>query len=576
MTAPDAPTPGPPAPGADRPDAAASGADRGGLASGAAAGLATGVFSIPEGMAYAQLAGVNPLYGLYSGIVATLVASLTTGTVLMISTLTSAIALSTASVLDAAGASDGNAGAVFTITLLTGGIMLVLGLLRLGLVVNFVSQGVMTGFVAAASLLIVVGEMGDFSGYDPQGANKLAQIVDWFANIGHWEPTTTTVAVVTVLLVLAGKRIPAIEKLAPVLVLAVMTVAVALLGLPSVATVADIAEIPRGLPTPTLPDFSLIPDLALGSVSVAIVALVQGSGISTAYPNPDGSRASVDRDFIGQGLGNVAAAFFQSMPTGGSLSRTGISVGGGAANRWGGVFAAVWLALLVLLFGSLAEAVPLAVIAGLLFVIGVELIVGRLATARLTEHASFGSLVAMTVTFATALFIPLQWTIFIGAGLSLVLYIAASYRAGRAFRLVRRDDGYWRETDLPEALPSGQVVAIGFRGTWFYAEVPRLRDRMPDPADATGSVVILRMRHVPDMHGTGLSLLDDYVDRLAAGGNVLLLEGVGPRLHETLARTGLEGKIGGDHIFEVTDGITESLDCAWDHAHELLAADSSW
>ena len=103
MTAPDAPAPDPQAPGADRPDAAASGADRDGLASGAVSGLATGVFSIPEGMAYAQLAGGNPLYGLYSGIVATLVASLTTGTVLMISTLTSAIALSTASVLDAAG-----------------------------------------------------------------------------------------------------------------------------------------------------------------------------------------------------------------------------------------------------------------------------------------------------------------------------------------------------------------------------------------------------------------------------------------------------------------------------------------
>ncbi|HEX6254484.1 MAG TPA: SulP family inorganic anion transporter, partial [Euzebyales bacterium] len=101
-----------------------------------------------------------------------------------------------------------------------------------------------------------------------------------------------------------------------------------------------------------------------------------------------------------------------SMPTGGSLTRTGISVGGGADGRWGRVFAAVWLALLVLLLGDLAEAVPLSVIAGLLFVIGAELIIDRLAVARLTEHTSTGSLVVMLTTFGTALFIPLQWTIF--------------------------------------------------------------------------------------------------------------------------------------------------------------------
>lgn len=120
-----------------------------GLASNAVSGFATGLFSIPEGMAYAQLAGVNPVYGLYSGMVATLVASLTTGTILMISTLTSAIALATASVLEVASVSSSDMpGALFTITLLTGGVMLVLGFLRLGSLVNFVSVGVMTGFVA--------------------------------------------------------------------------------------------------------------------------------------------------------------------------------------------------------------------------------------------------------------------------------------------------------------------------------------------------------------------------------------------------------------------------------------------
>jgi SulP family sulfate permease len=119
-------------------------------------GFATGLFSIPEGMAYAKLAGVNPAYGLYSGMITTIVASLTTGSVLMISTLTSAIAPSTASVIQIAGIQHSQMPqALFTITFLVGAVMFVMGLLRLGSVVNSVSNAVMTGFVVGASLLII-------------------------------------------------------------------------------------------------------------------------------------------------------------------------------------------------------------------------------------------------------------------------------------------------------------------------------------------------------------------------------------------------------------------------------------
>ena len=185
-----------------------------------------------------------------------------------------------------------------------------------------------------------------------------------------------------------------------------------------------IGPIPSGLPAPTLPDFSVIPEVALGSVSVALVALVQGAGISTAVPNPDGSKSSASRDFLGQGLGNLAGSFFQSMPTGGSLSRTGISTSAGAKSRWGGVFAGLFLALIILLFSSLVQYVPWAVIAGMLCVIGTELIMGRLPDARLVIKTSWGATAAGVITFVSALFIPLQWTIFLGAGLSLIaLYL---------------------------------------------------------------------------------------------------------------------------------------------------------
>lgn len=546
------------------------------LPSGLTAGFATGLFSIPEGMAYAQLAGVNPLYGLYSGLAATLVAALSTGSILMISTLTSAIALSTGSVLQTAGIGDDQMpAAMFTITLLSGAVMVVLGVLRLGSLVDFVSSSVMTGFVAAASLLILVGELGDFSGYDPSGPNKLAEMWDWITHLGQWHVVTTTVAVSTVVLLLVLKRIRATRKLAPIIVLVVMTLAVVVLDLSSVRTVGDIASIPRGLPAPDLPDFAAIPTLALGSVSVALVALVQGAGISTAYPNPDRSPSPPSRDFLGQGLGNVAGAFLQSMPTGGSLSRTGISVSGGARSRWGGVFAAVWLGALMVLLGSLAEAVPLCVIAGLLFVIAGELIAGRLPSVRLSFSNSVGSAAALLATFTTALFVPLQWTIFIGAGISLLVYLGSSFRAGQVDELVRQDDGRWLERPAPARLTSGTVTVVGVRNWGFFAEAPRLGRQLPQPDDATGAVVVLRLRDVFDLNSTGMRLLQGYARRLRETGNHLVLAGVRPKVADKLARTGADDLIGRDRLFPLEPIITGSLDHAWEHARGLVTPESA-
>ncbi len=179
-------------------------------------GLATGLFSIPEGMAYAQLAGVNPVYGLYSGIIATIVASLSTGTVLMMSTLTSAIALATGSVIAMAGIQDSQMPqALFTITFLVGAIMFVLGIFRLGNIVNFVSNAVMTGFVAGASLLIILGQEHHLTGYSPTGANEMQKTINWLQNISQWDGTTVAVSVAVIIFMVSLKRVRALEKVRP-------------------------------------------------------------------------------------------------------------------------------------------------------------------------------------------------------------------------------------------------------------------------------------------------------------------------------------------------------------------------
>jgi SulP family sulfate permease len=534
-------------------------------------GLATGLFSIPEGMAYAQLAGVNPVYGLYSGIVATMVASLTTGTILMMSTLTSAIALATGSVLQSAGIQDSQMpGALFTVTFLVGAIMFVLGLARLGGIVNFVSNAVMTGFVAGASLLIITGQEHHLTGYSSAGANTFQKTVDWLQNIDQWDMTTVAVSVSVILLMVVLKRIRAIEKFAPIIVLLVATAAVNLLSIQT-ELVGSIATIPNSLPAFMLPDFALIPQLALGSISVALVALAQGAGISTAVPNPDGSKASQSRDFLGQGLGNLAGSLFQSMGTGGSLSRTGISVGAGANGRLGGVFAGLWLGLIVLLFGSQAEKVPLAVIGGMLVVIGVELIMARVPSARLVwSTRAWGSIAAMAITFLAALFIPLQYTIFLGAALSLGLYVIASARKARVQQAVRLADGGWEMREGAKELKSNDVNVFVIQGLDFFAEVPALEDQIPAARGVANAVVVLVLHDMQQITSTAIRWLERYANDLKTNDSLLLLADVNPAVLDVMQRSGALGVVGEENVFPATPRILEAEQQAWDRAQQWL------
>ncbi|HEX3289215.1 MAG TPA: SulP family inorganic anion transporter [Mycobacterium sp.] len=161
-------------------------------------GLVTGLFSIPEGMAYASIGGFNPVVGLYSGVVPGIVASLFTRTVLMVTTLTSAIALSSRSVLKEACLDPTDLANVAALAVVVGVVMLIFGLLRFGSIMNFVSNAVMTGFSTGIALQIIAGVLGDATGYKPQSGNTIGKFIDSLAHIGLLQPTAVAVAAATV------------------------------------------------------------------------------------------------------------------------------------------------------------------------------------------------------------------------------------------------------------------------------------------------------------------------------------------------------------------------------------------
>lgn len=532
-------------------------------------GLVTGLFSIPEGMAYAAIAGFNPVAGLYAGVVPAIVGSLTARTVLMVTTLTSAIALTSQSVLKDAGLDPKDTGSIATLTLMAGVVMLLMGALRLGVLLSFVSNAVMTGFSVGIALQIVTGVLKDATGYDPHGHNRLYQLGDWLAHLTDWQLDTTLVALVTIAVWALARLVRPLKPVALLIAMTVSTAGVAVFGV-DVELVRDIAHIPAALPGFSAPDLSAAPKLLGGACAVALVALAQAAGIGPSMPNPDGSRSSVNGDFAAQGLANLAGGFFQSLPAGGSLSRTGVAVSAGARTRWAGVLSGVLLAAVVLVCAPLAERIPMPVIGGLILVVGGELILGKRDDVRLVLRTSRLSFAAMAVTFLATTQIPLQRAIVLGAVLSLLLYCAQAARRARLLALVRDPEGRWHPAPVPERLTPGEVTVLYYDGVSLFAELPRIEASLPRADGATGAVLVLVMRGLPDVPSSMVvKLLRRRIRELDRNGARLVLVGVQPELGRLLETTGIAGDLGPDGVIPAGGALFEPLE-------EALAQSRTW
>ena len=536
------------------------------------AGLVTGLFSIPEGMAYASIGGFDPVVGLYSGMVPGIIASLFARTVLMVTTLTSAIALSSRSVLGEAGLDPGDPANVAALALVVGAVMALFGLLRFGSIMNFVSNAVMTGFSTGIALQIVAGVLGDATGYKPQSSNTIGKFIDSLTHIGAWVPAAVAVAAGTVAVWAIFHFIKPLKSFATLLALVVVTAVVAVAHI-NVETVGDIASISNSLPPLTLPNFGAMPDLLVGGVAVALVALAQAAGISAAVPNPDGSRPNMSRDFFAQGAGNLAGGFFGALPAGGSLSRTGVATSAGAQTRWAGIFAGIWLAALVLVAGSAAEIIPMPVIGGLIIVIGIELVMGRLPDIRLVLRVAPLSALAMLITFAATTQLPLHTAILIGVITSLVLYCVKAAKAAQLVALQQTNDGGWRVAAVPDKCPSNDVTVLNYFGVGLFAEVPRIDEDWPEVSGSHNAVVVLGLRTLPDVPSSvTIKALRRWAGELKEHNGRLIIAGVTPAAARVLERGGLIDVLGEDGIVPAGDLVFGALTTALERGREWIAA----
>jgi SulP family sulfate permease len=539
------------------------------LASDLLAGLTFALVNIPQAMAHALLAAVNPVFGLYTLMLATPVGALFTGAIFMNVSTSSALAVAAGDTLIGYPSSS-RTSILVTLVFMIGVFQAVLGLLRLGWVTRFIPFSVMTGFMTGVAVMIVIGQLGDLTGYYSSYSGKISQLADLLLNRQSVRWATLATGVLTIVLIywLGSTRL---SKFSLILALVAASGAAILLNqvfTANVKLVKDIADVPRSLPNLVLPDPALISKLIVPAIAIGIIGLVQGAGISQAFPNPDGKFSDISRDFFGQGAANLAAGFFSGIPAGGSNSGTALMVSAGARSRWANIFAGLAVTIGILLFANLVELVAMPALAGLVIVAGVQMVnVNAIKTVWQTNTISR---TGMLITFGSTLIMPLQYAVFLGVAISILLVVFQQSNTIRVAEWVSEEVGWPVERPAPKQLESNKVTILYIYGNLFYAAASTLENSLPAVEGASRAVVILLLRGYEDIGSTVNGVLRRYTQSLQANRGKLILAGVSPSLRDQLRRTGMLTLIGEENIFLATESIGEAGNIALSAANAWL------
>jgi SulP family sulfate permease len=528
-------------------------------------GIVMAIVNVPGALANGVLAGVNPVYGLYSMIAGTTVAALFTSSVIMNVDSTSATALATADALSGTSPEE-HLQYLVVMVMLVGLFQLAFGLLKLGFLTRFISNSVMTGFITGIAALTILGQVGDLTAYSSQLDNKVARLIDTLLHFRQIDPPTLIIGLLTIGLILGLGR-TRFNRYAYVLALALTTVLVPLLGWDTVALVGDTTHIPQSLPSLHLPDLSLIPGMVIPALAIAIIALVQSAGVSQSVPNPDGEYPEINGDFRGQGIANIATGLSGGLPVGGSLSNTALLQNCGGRSRWGNLFTGLFGAVIVLLFARLIELLPMAALAGLLVTAGIDIInVHRIETAWNTGSVPQ---TMMLITFVFTLILPIQIAVLLGVVLHILLHVFRSAEKVRIERIIPLGDGQYAEGEQPGRIRDGEIMILQPIGSLFFAGAAEFEEDLPEVGNTRGAVVIIRLRDRDEVGSTFIRVVERYTRELQANSCKLMLAGISDRVWEQLEKTELLDLIGPQNVFLAQPRFGAALE-------EALAAAQAW
>lgn len=447
------------------------------------AGLTGAIIVLPQGVAFATIAGLPPEYGLYAAMIPAITAALFGSSWHLVSGPTTAISIVVFSSLSPL-AEPGSAQYVslaLTLTFMTGVVQLVMGLARMGVLVNFISHTVVIGFTAGAAVLIASSQLKNFFGVNIQrGASFYETLHQLVLKFGAINLYVTSVGVVTLAVgILVKKYYPKV----PYMIAAMISGSLFALALNKligvdITHIHTVGALPASLPPLSMPDFSLetLKTLSSSALAITMLALTEAVSISRAVAVRSEQRVDGNQEFIGQGLSNIFGSFFSGYAASGSFNRSGLNYAAGARTPLAAVYSAFFLAAILLLVAPLAAYLPIAAMAGILFLVAWGLI--DFHHIQSIMRTSRTETVVLFTTLLSTLFVELEFAIYVGVILSLMLYLARTSQPAVVPVVPAADEGSYHFVDArgnPEC-PQFRIVRIN--GSIFFGAVNHVQQAL--------------------------------------------------------------------------------------------------
>lgn len=532
--------------------------DRAGLRADLMAGLIGAAVVLPQGVAFATLAGMPPEYGLYCAMVPTVVAALWGSSWHAVSGPTNAVSLvvfATVSVIAEPGSSH-YVQLVLTLAFMSGLMMLALGVLRLGTLVNFISHTVVVGFTAGAGMLIFAAQLRNFFGVDIARNTSFLRTVEAFALQLHAiQPYVLLVAVITLVTGMLARRY---LKQFPYMIAAMLAGTLLAVFLNQVVGaertgIRTLGALPGALPPLTHPEFALenMRKLLAIAIAITVLGLTEAVSIGRAIALRSGQRLDGNQEFIGQGLANIAASFFSGYPVSASFNRSGLNYEAGARTPFAAVFSAVLLAVILLGVAPLVAYLPIASMAAILFLVAWGLI--DVSGIRAIVRTSPAETAVLALTFAATLLLELEFAILAGVAFSLGVYLNRTSRPG--LRSLVPDPRH-PTRKMSEARASlaecPQLKILRIEGSIYFGAVnhvatcfERLSETRPEQKH-----LLLMSKSINFVDVAGVELLAHEAGRRRNTGGRLYFYGLREPVRQMLERRGYMQQIGRENIFE--------------------------
>lgn len=447
------------------------------------AGVTVAAISLPQAMAYALIAGIDPRFGLYSAIVVTAVASIFGSSSHLINGPTNAISLVVFSALaffDPDARFDAYQ-ATFLLGVMIGAIQILIAVFKLGDLTRYISESVVLGFMAGAGFLVALSQVSNLLGVHERGTGHQHVLLRTWLTLtegGPLNPYALGIGLGTIVLVLLLRRLsreyrlPRMEMLFALIVAAAVatTFGWTTLGRNGETIVPVIGNVPASLPAPHVPEikFWWVKEMAGSALAIAFLGLLEALAIAKSIANQTHQPLDYNRQCRAEGLANIIGGFFQCLPGSGSLTRSAINFQAGAVSRMSGLFSAGTVALVVVLLAPLARFIPKAALAGLLLVTAARLIDWQ--RLRYALRASGYDAGLVLVTAFSAVFISVEFSILIGVALSILLFVPRAARL-RVSELVVSSDRVVRDR-LPTDPVCGAMILSDLEGELFFGAAP--------------------------------------------------------------------------------------------------------